>query len=318
MPASTNDNIESLALTLKTPESAADAAAVASMLRAIVVLVEEAERDLGPDIQFSLRVHPLKEGSLEIPIQILVLGAAASLFTFNPKLAALLETIKTFFDLKKVLKGASVDDKLVNDGINVGGITIKGNNNVINIIQVPRVEDAFEQAAIDVEKDPAITGVKLIDNTSGKELADIPREELRYLRKPVAIEAEEIPPERARTVPATLTIHTPVLQGTKKWTLVYEGRQIFVSIKDQDFLAKVDAGVEEFRNGDRLIVDLEIGEKFNPAIDDYEWTRQFAITKVHEHIRRSVQIPDGEKKQTTFTFPDAPEATPPEEPGDTN
>ena len=46
MAKSPEENSELLSLTLKTPESAADAAAVASMLRALVVLIEETQEEL--------------------------------------------------------------------------------------------------------------------------------------------------------------------------------------------------------------------------------------------------------------------------------
>ncbi len=280
------ENTELLSLTLKTPESAADAAAVASMLRALVVLIEETQNELKIEGEFSIRVNPFKEGSLEIPIQVFLYGTAATLFTFNPGLAKLLDTLKSIFELKKYFKGEQPTEKALQDGLSVGNITINGGTNVINIIQQRRVEEAFDQVAQDLEKDKSLTGLQLINKSSGEEIADIPREGFKHLRITSDGQAADIPQDRGRTVPALLTIHTPVLPGTAKWKFVYEGKQISASIKDQQFLDKVSNGEEAFRNGDRLSVELDIGEKFVAAISDFERTNQYVVTKVHEHIPR--------------------------------
>ena len=121
-------NSELLSLTLKTPDSAADAAAVASMLHALVVLVEETRDELKIDGEFSIRVNPFNEGSLEIPIQVFVFGAASALFTFNPGLLKLLDTLKSFFELKKYFKGETPSDKALQNGVSVGNITMSRAN----------------------------------------------------------------------------------------------------------------------------------------------------------------------------------------------
>jgi hypothetical protein len=285
------ENTELLSLTLKTPESAADAAAVASMLRALVVLIEEARSELKVQGEFMVRVNPFKEGSLEIPVQIFVVGAAASLFTFNPDLAKILDTLKSIFELKKYFKGQPPSEKSLQDSANVGNIIIKDSQNVvINIIQHRRVDEALDQAGQDLEKDKSLTGMKLVNESSGEEIANIAREDFKYLRTPGnGQETEDVPQDRIRTVEALLTIHSPVLQGTAKWKFLYEGKQVSISIKDERFLEKVSNGVEAFRNGDRLKVELEIGEKYVASIQDYERTNQYSILTVLEHIPRPVQ-----------------------------
>ncbi|MCB9953268.1 MAG: hypothetical protein H6824_20025 [Planctomycetaceae bacterium] len=280
------ENSEVLSLVLKTPDSAANAAAVASMLNAIVVLIEETQSELKIDGEFSIRVNPFKEGSLEIPLQVFVTGGLVALFTFNPDLAKVIDTLKSVFDLKKYFKGEAPNEKTVQKGVSVGEITINGGTNVINIINQPRVELAFDRAAQDLEKDVSLTGMKVINRTTGEEIADIPREEFKYFRASGSEQSIDTPQDRNRPAIATLTIHSPVLQGNAKWKFVYEGKQISASIKDETFLEEVASGAESFRNGDRLIVELEIGEKYVAAILDYERTNQYSIKKVVKHIPR--------------------------------
>ena len=128
--------------------------------------------------------------------------------------------------------------------------------------------------------------MQIFNKSSGEAIADIPREEFKHLRITSDGQAADIPQDRVRTVPALLTIHTPVLPGTAKWKFVYEGKQISASIKDQQFLDNVSNGEEAFRNGDRLSVELDIGEKFVAAISDFERSNQYVVAKVHEHIPR--------------------------------
>lgn len=286
MAAAHGDNSEVLSLTLTTPDSAANAAAVASMLHALVVLIEETQDELRIEGEFSIRVNPPKEGSLEIPLQIVLFGTTATLFAFNPGLGKLLDTLKSVFDLKKFFKGERPTDKAIQDGVSVGNITISGGTNVINIINQPSVESAFDQAALDLENDESLTGMKLINKSTGEEIANLPRDEFRYLRIPGPGPSSDAPQDRVRIVEAALTIHSPVLQGAAKWKFVYEGRQISASIRDDVFLEKVRNGAEAFRNGDRLKVRLEIGEKYVAAILDYERTNKYEIAKVLDHIPR--------------------------------
>lgn len=275
-----------LSLTLKTPESAADAAVVASMLRAIVVLIEETQVELKIEGEFSIRVNPFKEGSLEIPVQVYLAGVAASLFTFNPGLDKLMVTIKSFFELKKSFKGESPSENALQDNVIVGNITILGSNNIINITQQPRVVDTFNQAAQDLEKDESLTGMKLINKQTGEEIVNLTREEFKYLGSLGSGQPEVVPHDRVRTVTTLLTIHSPVLQGAAKWKFLYEGKQISASIKDEIFLEKVGNGAEAFRNGDRLKVELEIGEKYVTSVQDHERSGQYTIARVLQHIQR--------------------------------
>ncbi len=57
-------------------------------------------------------------------------------------------------------------------------------------------------------------------------------------------------------------------------------------IENEQFLKEVGTGVEAFRNGDRLEVDLDIAERFVDSFADYERTNHYWITKVHGHSSR--------------------------------
>lgn len=284
MPKS--DSSEELSLTFGTPESAADIAAVSSMLNALVVLVDESKKGFAPHDNVTMRVRPLQEGSLEIPIEIVVAGVT-TLFSFNPAISSILTTIKQYLEVRKLLKGRPAEEAQKGSGIDIGGITIVGNDNIINVIQSPRVASAVNQAFADTEKDKTITHVEIKNKTTGEEIARIEREEFRYfIESDEPEEEEEDPPQdRMRGIRTPLTIKSPVFQGRAKWKFTYEGNTISADIKDEGFLQRVRSRAETFAAGDRLIVDLEIGEKFNSSISDYERSGKYTVSKVHGHVQ---------------------------------
>ncbi len=284
MPISKKDNIESLSLRLKTPESAADAAAVASMLRAIVVLVDEVKNQIAEDAEVSIRVRPFEEGSLQIPFDLIIKVKDTILFGVMPILPGFIETIKNSFELIKLFKGGPVLPPGQDKVTITNNFVIHGGRPVFNTITAPQVQSALNQSALDLENDEAITGFQLFNDTTGEELVNVSREEFSYFRSNVSLQEVNPPPERMRKVTALLTVRSPDLQGRRKWSFNYEGTQISASMSDNDFIEKVVGGEVKFAAGDRLEVELEIGEKFVPAMSDYERNKKYNVVKVKRHI----------------------------------
>lgn len=93
----------------------------------------------------------------------------------------------------------------------------------------------------------------------------------------------------------------PVLVGAAKWKFTYDGRAISANVHDETFMGRVQSRAERFAAGDRLEVDLEIGESWNAAIADYEQTGRFAVIKVYRHT----QPPSGPPQMEMFPEDDA-------------
>jgi hypothetical protein len=69
-----------------------------------------------------------------------------------------------------------------------------------------------------------------------------------------------------------------------KWNFIYNGRKInSVSIKDVEFLKKVNNGEFKFGNGDALRVNLKVIYKMNEILKVFVESR-FEILKVIEPI----------------------------------
>lgn len=278
----TIDQAESVTLRLRTPESTADAAVVASMLHALVVLIEETNRGIGDQREIAIRVRPFEEGSLEIPFDLIVYGGVG-LLAINTAASQILKTIQQAVDLKKSLQGKP-PEKLATDASSQSPLILNsGNNVVINLVQNPHVTAALHQAFVDVEKDQAIEGVQIVDNTTSEELVNISRPEFPYFRYPEADENEPLPDERVRGEQTTLIIHSPVLAGKAKWKFIYEGATISASMADESFLGRVRGRAEQFAAGDRLQVLLEIGEKYDDSTSAYRRTGQYVVRQVLKH-----------------------------------
>lgn len=273
---------ESLSLRLRTPQSTANAATVASMLHALVVLIEETNDRVGDGREISIRVRPFEEGSLEIPFDLIVYGGAG-LLAANSIVSQILKTIQQAVDLKKSLKGTP-PEKLPEDSVEQSPTASKsGDNIVINIIQSQQVSAAFHQAFVEVEKDETIDRVQIVDNTTSEEIVDISRQDFPYFRYPEYADEDEPAEERVRGETSTLIVHTPVLAGNAKWKFIYDGATISASMADATFLERVRGRAEQFGAGDRLKVVLEIGEKYDPDTSAYRRTGKYSVSKVLKH-----------------------------------
>ena len=73
-----------------------------------------------------------------------------------------------------------------------------------------------------------------------------------------------------------------------KWEFYYGGSRLYISIRDLDFLTKVQNGEITLKNGDKLIVDLEIEQFYNEVSDTYS-SDYYYIKKFIDIIPR---IPD--------------------------
>lgn len=85
-----------------------------------------------------------------------------------------------------------------------------------------------------------------------------------------------------------VVVESPSFKDGNKWKVsLGEKDSIFVQILDQDFLAKVNQGVERFRKGDLLKVDLQSLQTMTGG----KMSIEYSIVKVHEH-RQAIQQPN--------------------------
>lgn len=72
-----------------------------------------------------------------------------------------------------------------------------------------------------------------------------------------------------------------------KWDFYLKGNKITARVNDLDFQKRIDKG-ESFAKGDVLEVELEIKQKFDPAVNTYI-NRSYRINRIINHISRTEQ-----------------------------
>ncbi len=119
--------------------------------------------------------------------------------------------------------------------------------NVSNIVTDPKAGDAAEQFI----KKPLEAGLShiCINSKTGGEVAKIEKKDASsfvpiIIKKPSLIEQE---------MQMTLLIESPVFKEGKKWRFSDGQSSFYADIVDQEFLKKVDSGMERFGKGDQLV-----------------------------------------------------------------
>lgn len=278
---------ESLTIRLGTKGAEADAAAVASTMQAVAAIVEETQIQLKTTEHVLLKARPFAKGSFEIPLDLILVGAA-TLFENHPLLSSILDILKEYLKVRQLLKGQALPPPERDGTFIVNGSSITIQNSVINIVSNGRVQNAVDKAATDLLKDETIKDVKFFRDDDSTPMAVIPQSEFEYLKNTPTTESLE-EGKRNRVVTAMLTLRSPVFDGRSKWKFNYEGAKIDASIADEDFRRKVQSGLEQFAAGDRLEVTLNIKEEYNQQFADYE-RKGFSVTQVLKHIKRPLDV----------------------------
>ncbi len=82
-------------------------------------------------------------------------------------------------------------------------------------------------------------------------------------------------------------IETAAFKDKAKWKVkIGEQNSVFASIEDQQFVDRIDKGVELFGKGDVLLVDMETKQ----TLSNGKISIQYTIKKVHDHKRSPEQL----------------------------
>ncbi len=285
-----NEHREQLTVKLGSPppQHEADARAVASTMSAVVSLVSEAHQQLKQNEVLLVKARPFAGGSLEIPLDLIIL-AAGTMFAASPLIENILEVLKKYFEIKNLLRGESFtrkDDSTIivkGNEINVGSITLNllGPNS--------RANQEMARALKDIEKDETITGIELLRGHNAKPLAKVTRPQFQYYSLALP---ETIKRERDVRSRETVGIASIVFEGTARWKFTRKGSFIAAQITAKDFIQRVQARIERFAAGDTLDVDLVVHQEFDFDVSDYV-NRSYTIERVWKHERQ--------KRQRTFS-----------------
>jgi hypothetical protein len=285
-----------------------DAATLGYSLLNFVEIVEQTNLELETGKQIEIKVKAHEQGSFLVHFA-LQTGDIDNLWKLlapdNLKLAgaiipALIAAVTGLFKLRKHLKGEPPKEvQPINNEIslqNSNGNKIVVDKKVYNLyFNNEKVKQALSETFKALNDDPSVTGFEITDEQE-RPLFQASREEFVAM----AITPSE-PPELNRTLPipnAILSIIKPCFERGLKWEVVYQGNKIFVAVKDEAFLTRVDNGEESFAKGDVLEAEMRIEQVFDAALNTF-------INKSHEIIRIKHHRPRARQMSIDLS-PDSP------------
>jgi len=263
---------------VKSPtDSSVEASALGKTVIATDAILRDLHDEFAQDSEILVKARPFKQGSFEIPMEIIVVIAAAAFFGF-PILENMLKCLTEYFRLKRELKGLAPrieDGKLI-----IENNKIKVDKVVVNLLDPTNrsnklVASAFEE----IEKDENITGFK-VTRKKGV-LAKVKREDFKYYGPPTR---EKRSKESEST--EVLNVLGPFFDEKGKWTFRRQGKVIHANVSDEGFVKKtVIQNGEPFRSGDKLRVELLVEQEYDEAVGVYV-DKRYTVVKILKHIKR--------------------------------
>ena len=269
-----------------------NALAVASSMEAVVTMIEEAHQGFKDNHKLLIKARPFSPGSFEIPLDLIVVVAAAGIGLCEKDIISdILNIIKEYFNIKNLLKGGT--PKVENGGVVIKGDVIKANNITINLLKPSSPANRLVSKAIkNAGFDDSIKDMQIIKKSNDEKIVHVKKSEFGYYE--IMPNIIDIPEDKAKKEEAILTIYGPILDANSQitWRFIRNGQRILANIIDENFLSKVKAG-EQFASGDTLKVDILMRQKYDQMLDAYIDSKM-TVTKVHSHTKKP--------EQTRFDF----------------
>lgn len=157
--------------------------------------------------------------------------------------------------------------------------------NVYKIYQKVDVKQTLNQTFQIVDNDGNIESLDITQNE--REILNIPKADFKKYIKPQSEIIEEIiETEKVEIEQISLIVKTVHFEGAAKWGFVWRGYPIKASIKDMEFLDKLNT--EAFKRGDILNVRLQKRSVYNEDLKTYIIDeKSYEIIEVIEHKSRN-------------------------------
>lgn len=219
---------------------------------------------------FKIRLSPKYESQILGTISGIVAGTLSGLL-----LAWILSSDKklTIEDVQKLVEKMQPDQKT------------EIVTNVYNTFQKVEVKQTLNKTFQIINKDGNIESLDVSQNDKG--IISIPRTDFNKYVKPEADLVEDIvETEKTDIEEVALIVKTIHFEGSAKWGFIWRGYPIKASIKDEEFLSKLNS--EAFKRGDILSVRLQKRSIFNEDLKTYIVDdRSYEIVEVLDHKSRN-------------------------------
>lgn len=217
---------------------------------------------------FKIKISPKYEKMLLKSFETIVVSTLAGLLLYyltKPK------EDNTLKDIKSLLEKQNVEPEII--------------TNVYNFYQNTGAEQKIKQSFIVVNDDENVTDLKIDKND--KEIINIPKSQFANLiNREEQIELENEPKKDIIRDEALLIVKTIHFEGNAKWVFIFRGYPIKASIKDPNFIVKLNN--EAFRKGDAFKVILARNRTYDEDLQTYIVDQNsYVIEQVLEHISKT-------------------------------
>ena len=260
-----------------------DATVLLPSLLGFVELIQEINREIHPKSKINIIIKSTEQGSFLVDLNLVLdaLQKIKSLFGEHLSIDRIIEALTKLINIKKILKGKHPDRIEKKNGkveiyINNSKFIIAEKIFIISETNA-RVDKAIAKMVEPILEDEKIDGILLMKDKDP--VIKIPKEEIPYL-----IATNPLLKEDTRKIVYERQILYPVkivFAPNRKWEFIWKGEKISALIKDESFYKRL--GEISFKEGTKMIVDLEIEQVFDHELNDYV-NREYFITKVYEVI----------------------------------
>lgn len=252
-------------------------------MQAMYCLIEEIHVAVDGSQALEINARPLREGSLEIHIELAALAMA--LWHGQGLVDLIVLVARQFLDLKKRLNGAKYYLPGDNNVVYGEGSTINVYPQTAVLLAPDNVANRQLQTAFRaISADPRVDGVRVQEAETGESLVRVEREQFGAFRIPKGIGEEALRNEKVIRN-AHLRIRSAAFDEKLCWRFVHEGRAFSAVLADDGFLKRVMSG-EKFASGDTLVADLLVRQRWDPVVNGFV-DEEYEIIGVTDHVARN-------------------------------
>ena len=247
---------------------------------------------LGLDNDIEVKIKPFKEGSFENILEIITalsplmnqLFDNSNLIMASDVSKALIELFKLKLHLKNDAPQQIIERNNNIEVTNNQGVVNIFPNAIFNLLKNDDINELLNNQVNELNESSEIENFMLINKSSNESLS-INKDNYQYLTTNNQI--DNLPDQEILLENITLNMQVGI-KNRKKFSIdfYYDGKKLTnTKIVDLEFLEDIKKG-KKIANGDKLIVNLLINQKYQSNIDAYI-DKEYIIKNVINHIPRN-------------------------------
>lgn len=248
-------------------------------------LVSTVNDNLGDDRDLKIRISAPERGSFGIDLSLLTdmatMAMSQETLTYT---SALVGTVTGLYQLHQWLGGEDPDQiEQSGDATRVyknDGDVKEFGPDVVNIyLGDDEAREQLDNTYDSTKRDNRVEGFRIEDPETGEEKFRADRREFDELS---GSDRDDEPETRTVSDRVDVTVVRVIFDPERKWQFLLGGDKISAKIEDVGFWARVENQQEQFASSDRMEVELERKQEYDPNLEDWV-TQEYQIIQVYDH-----------------------------------